>query len=272
MADTNKLGVIGSPIGHSLSPMIHKHFGSQFNIDIEYERIEADASNFNNVAQIFFYSGGLGLNITVPNKATAFLFCEEHSDTSKKTKVVNTIHKQPNGSLFGHNTDPIGLIADLEKNHAITIEGKRILLIGAGGAAAGILPSLYKKSSKKITITNRTPERAYQLLNDLGLNDQAHYVSFGFSEGSFDIVINATSAGLHDSIPKINPSLIRQDTVCYDLNYAVGSTEFLTYCKSLKAQTCIDGWGMLVEQAAQSFELWFNKRPNTETLLLNRPK
>jgi shikimate dehydrogenase len=272
MGNKKRCAVIGDPISHSLSPIIHQAFASQFNIELEYTRIEASVDNFNKKAQDFFSSGGLGLNVTVPNKAKAFTLCDVLSETSKQTKVVNTIHQMPNGSLHGDNTDPYGLIVDLEKNHQVMLRGKKILLIGAGGAAAGVTSALINKSHQQLTIANRTLVNADALVAELKLGNQARCVTIDFSEENFDIIINATSAGLQQDIPKISPSIIKAHTVCYDLSYSKSTTGFLDYCNSLGVSHCIDGWGMLVEQAAQSFEIWFNQRPDTTTLLLNKPR
>jgi shikimate dehydrogenase len=272
MGNKKYFAVIGSPISHSQSPLIHQAFASQFNIELEYTRIEANADSFNKKVRDFFSSGGLGINVTVPNKARAFTLCDVLSETSKKTKVVNTIHRMPNGLLHGDNTDPHGLIVDLEKNHHVALSGKKILLIGAGGAAAGVTSALIEKSQQQLTIANRTLANAYALVTELSLGSQARCVTIDFSESNFDIIINATSAGLQQDMPKISPNITNAHTVCYDLSYSKSTTGFLEYCSSLGVSQCIDGWGMLVEQAAQSFEIWFNQRPDTTALLMNKPR
>ncbi len=271
MANAKKFGVIGSPIEHSLSPLIHKAFAKEFNLEISYEKIYAPQDAFAEIVSKFFNHNGQGLNVTLPHKFNAFEFCDRHTSMAARLNCVNTIKIDEDKRLVGHNTDALGLIYDLEINHSITIEEKSILIIGAGGAASGILLPLLEKKPRSLTLTNRTMNNALKLINLFGLKNQINFIATDEMHTPFDLIINTSSAGLTNQTFNIPKQIITKNTVCYDLNYDPKSLRFLDFAREQNAFDCIDGWGMLVEQAAYSFEWWHGTRPDTSSVKHLKP-
>jgi shikimate dehydrogenase len=272
MPNADRYAVIGHPIAHSKSPIIHRLFAEQTGQDIEYEAMDVPPEELGERIRAFLDSGGHGLNVTVPHKQDVLPLLDELTDRAKLAGAVNTITQNEDGKLSGDNTDGVGLIADLSVNLNIALAGIDILILGAGGATRGILPPLLDQKPKKLVIANRTIERAEQLVTDFAAHDMLEAVSFSDLEGhSFDLIINATSAGLAGDLPPFPGSIIGPETVCYDLSYSMRETPFVKWAKAQGCRRVYQGWGMLVEQAAESFTLWRGVRPNTQDVLSRLP-
>lgn len=260
---TDKYAVIGNPIGHSKSPVIHKAFAEQTGEDISYEAILAPLDGFEATVSTLIAKGYKGANVTVPFKFEAYQLCDSLSERvlSAGFGAVNTL-TNVNGKLHGDNTDGIGLRNDIEKNLAFDISKKHILILGAGGAAHGVLNSLLGASS--ITIANRTLERALELV--MGIKScEANASTFDSLERSYDLIINATSAGLTDTALPIPSCVFAPDCLAYDMMYG-RETPFMKQAREAGAQVA-DGLGMLVEQAAEAFYIWRGARPLTQPVI-----
>lgn len=266
--------VIGNPIEHSKSPQIHTAFAHQEGVEIEYQRILTDEQNFITTVNQFYQNDGCGLNVTVPFKVLAYQQCTQLSEYAQAAKAVNTLSFTEQGDWIGANTDGMGLLRDLKNNLQTKIEQQNILIVGAGGATRGILLPLLQERPKCITLANRTIEKAQGLVNEFasyGTLVVNEFVQLGLSK--FDIIINATSASLSNEVPPIPRSVIETDTLCYDLVYSDTDTAFLAWAKTCGTKRCSDGLGMLIEQAAESYFIWRQFRPDTtEIFALLRPK
>jgi len=262
----DRYGVIGNPIEHSKSPEIHRAFAAQTGQSMEYERILG--SDFERDVRAFFAAGGRGMNVTVPYKEAAWRFLETRSRRAESARAVNTIIVSQDGRLWGDNTDGIGLVRDLESNHGADLHQRRILLLGAGGAARGVLRPLLECQPAQLTIANRTASTAIELA---AANDElGNVVGVGFDQlpgERFDLVINATAAGLQGAVPAIPDELLSPQGWCYDLMYADTPTVFVRWGQTHGAAYSLDGLGMLVEQAAEAFFLWRGVRPETSPVL-----
>ncbi|MEZ5553770.1 MAG: shikimate dehydrogenase [Pseudomonadales bacterium] len=264
---TDRYAVIGNPIGHSLSPRIHSLFAEQTGQRLQYDRLLAPLDGFREAAAGFFAAGGRGLNVTVPFKLEAAAWVDELDEDARFAGAVNTIRLLPGGALEGFNTDGPGLVADLGR-HVRSGVKLNILLLGAGGAARGVARPLARALASRLVIANRTPERAGQIAAALSAQIPGLEVSGGGLEapsGAFDLVINASSAGLDDQAPAIDPALAR-GALCYDMVYGA-ETAFCRWARRAGARVAVDGLGMLVEQAALAFELWRGVRPETGPVL-----
>jgi len=262
----DQYGVMGNPITHSKSPRIHTLFAQQTNQKLTYTAIQVDLGGFEQAVGNFDASGGKGLNITVPFKQEAYALVDELSDRAKRAGAVNTIKFEKNKNI-GDNTDGIGLVNDLTRNHQIELEGKRILLMGAGGAARGVLAPLLACKPARLVIANRTPDKAVALaqsFRDLGKVTGCGYHEL--EEQQFDIVINATAASLQGELPPLPEKLLADAAVCYDMMYGK-LTPFMAWAGDHGAGLVLDGLGMLVEQAAESFYLWRSVRPETAPVI-----
>ena len=258
-------GVVGNPIKHSKSPEIHQLFAKQVEHDILYHRIPATDENFTSVLEEFFKKGGKGLNITLPFKEKAFRFADSCTDNAQSCQSVNTLTFSEDGRAHGDNTDGIGLINDL-KNNDILLENKEVLILGAGGATRGIVPVLFKNGVGSITLYNRTAEKAELLQEEFMPFGEIQSLSSDDLTGGFGLVINATSASLDGVIPDI-PDNVVSNAVCYDLAYSYGETSFLNWAKKNGSVKNLQGLGMLVEQAAESFYIWRGVRPRTSEVV-----
>jgi len=259
MAD--RYAVIGNPVAHSKSPQIHAEFARATGEQLEYGRIEAPLEGFEHTLAQFRDAGGKGLNVTVPFKEAAFRYCSELSARARAAQVVNTLVFS-GARVFGDTTDGVGLVRDLERNVGETLAAKALLLMGAGGAARGVLPALLEAGVGRVVIANRTLARAETLAQRYGVIACA----YGALEGhAFDIVINATSAGLANEAPPLPASVLRPGALAYDMLYG-GDTPFLATARNAGMRTS-DGLGMLVEQAAESFFVWRGVRPETRPVL-----
>ena len=267
--------VMGNPVAHSKSPQIHAAFAEQTRQKIFYQAILVDEGKFKDSIKEFQRQGGKGLNITVPFKPDAWEASDQMSRRAERAVAVNTISFNDEGKIAGDNTDGIGLIRDLTINHKLSIKDKNILILGAGGAARGILDPLFDEQADRVVIANRTGNRA-QKLADI-FSDRGDISTCGFDElvsSNFDIVINATSASLQGDVPPLPEGLVNKNTCCYDMMYSAADTPFVAWAKAHGAGIALDGLGMLVEQAAESFFIWRGVRPETESVikLLRRVK
>ncbi|MDD2047247.1 shikimate dehydrogenase [Pseudomonas putida] len=259
--------VFGNPIGHSKSPLIHRLFADQTGQQLEYSTLLAPLDDFSMCAQGFFKQG-LGANVTVPFKEEAFRLVDSLTSRAKRAGAVNTLSKLADGTLQGDNTDGAGLVRDLTVNAGVQLSGKRILLLGAGGAVRGVLEPLLAHNPASLVIANRTVEKAEQLAREFA--DLGPVAASGFSwlQEPVDLIINATSASLAGELPPISASLIEPGkTVCYDMMYGKEPTPFCRWASEHKAAKVLDGLGMLAEQAAEAFFIWRGIRPDTAPVL-----
>jgi shikimate dehydrogenase len=264
---TQQFAVFGQPIKHSLSPRIHAAFAKQHNIDLSYRAIEASPENFAHALQQFHQQGGLGANITLPHKQAAFALMESCSPHAQAAGAVNTLIRTATG-WRGDNTDGAGLIHDLTERHRIDLRARRTLLLGAGGAARGVAPSVLNAGIAELFIVNRSPEKADALADTVGQPSRVHSRYWQDLEnlGSFDLIINATSSGRENSNLQLPFSLLNSRTLAVDLSYSEAAIAFVAWAKAAHIETIIDGLGMLVEQAAISFSLWHSVRPETDAI------
>lgn len=262
---TDKYAVIGYPISHSKSPLIHKMFAEQTGQDMSYEAIDAPLDGFANTIQRLRDEGYKGCNITVPFKHEAFKLANEHSGRARAAHAVNTFLFQ-DGLILGDNTDGIGLITDIEQNLNFKFLFKRVLLMGAGGAAHGVIWHLFNAGAA-IIITNRSMDKADQLAAEFEGYGTVFAKSYDSLAGQqFDIVINATSSGLSDSLPPLPNGLFKPGSLAYDMMYGK-QTPFLRFAQEQGASQIADGLGMLVEQAAVAFEKWRGTHPETAPVI-----
>jgi shikimate dehydrogenase len=264
----DQYGVVGHPVAHSWSPFIHGMFAKATAQNLVYRLFDIAPDTFRREALRLFASGVRGLNVTLPHKQAAAELVNELTPRAERAQAVNTIAFFKDTSLLGDNTDGLGLTADLERNLGISLANKRVLILGAGGAVRGVLGPLLERDLGELVIANRTPDRARKLaaeFADLGLISACGFAEI---EGPpYDLIINATSASLHGEMPAVPPGLVSEETVCYDMAYGRGPTPFTSWGKSLHAGRITKGWGMLVEQAAESFLLWRGIRPDTQPVL-----
>lgn len=272
--DPDRYAVLGHPVSHSRSPVIHRLFAQQTGQNISYELIDAEPASFETAVRGFAAAGGRGLNITVPHKEAAFAIAVQRGAEAERAGAVNTITFERDGRIRGDNTDGIGLIQDLTANLNHSLAGERILILGAGGATRGILGPILDQGPAELLLANRTLERARAL--------EARFSADCLSVSSFedlvalepfDLVINATSAGLRGEQPPFPGSCVSANSLCYDLAYSLKPTPFVNWAREQGAGHAEQGWGMLVEQAAESFLIWRGVRPATAPILQQlRPK
>ena len=264
----DQYGVVGHPVSHSLSPFIHGMFARETGQDLTYRLFDVLPADLEVHVRDFFAQGGGGLNVTLPHKIAARELAHELTARAAHAAAVNTLARTADGSILGDNTDGAGLVHDLCDNLGIELAGRRVLIMGAGGARRGGLAPLRGLEPAMVVIANRTPERAATLaaaFSDLGVTHGVGFQDVG--DEPFDLVINATSASLSGDIPPLPPGAVNSSTVCYDLAYGKSATAFVTWARQHGCARALQGWGMLVEQAAESFELWRGVRPTTATVL-----
>ena len=268
MNTPDQYGVVGHPINHSWSPFIHGLFAKQTEQSLVYRLYDIAPEDFRAQVLEFFTRGGRGLNVTVPHKEAAAELANELTLRADRAGAVNTLKMDAGHSLLGDNTDGQGLITDLKQNLGITITNSRILILGAGGATRGVTEPLLSQGPTELVIANRSPERAVNLaslFSDLGAIRGCGFDEVG--DEPFDLVINATAAGLTGSVPNVDEGIIAGHTVCYDMSYSKSATPFVTWAIEQGCSRAHKGWGMLVEQAAESFTLWRGIRPDTVPVL-----
>ncbi len=264
----DQYAVVGHPVAHSLSPFIHSLFARQTEQSLTYRLMDVAPEQFTERLQEFFTAGGRGVNITLPHKTRALALADALTERARLAGALNTLAVRRDGSLLGDNTDGAGLVQDLSVNLGWPLRDRSILLIGAGGAARGVIAPLLALAPRRIVIANRTAERAVALA--------AVFAGLGALEGCgfaelagqrFELVINATSASVTGELPAVPAAAFGADTLCYDMAYGRGDTPFTRWARELGCRDAVPGWGMLVEQAAESFRLWRGVRPLTAPVL-----
>lgn len=260
--------VFGFPVAHSRSPVIHGLFGRQCGVELAYERIEAAPDAFVQKLEEFRSQDGRGANVTLPLKELAVDLCGELSPAARLAGAVNTLCWRKD-RWFGDNTDGAGLVRDIKVNLGWALRGRRVLVLGAGGAARGVIPALFAEEIAELVLANRTLERAQHLANDLAAAGSIRVL--GLEElpdaGSFDLILNATAAGRGGPGLALPPALPAAGALCYDLSYGAAAQPFLDWAGRTPAAGISDGLGMLVEQAALAFALWHGQVPRTPPVL-----
>jgi shikimate dehydrogenase len=265
---TDRYAVMGNPVAHSKSPRIHTLFAEQTGQDLAYEAILVEPGGLAAAVSGFLDRGGRGLNITVPFKEDAWALAATRSERAERAGAVNTLVLDAGGRHYGDNTDGAGLVRDLTANHGAAIGGRRVLLVGAGGAARGIIEPLLQERPALLLVANRTPGRAVELARRFGSLGRIEGCGLDDLAGqSFDLVINATAAGLADTVPALPDSVVGGESWCYDMMYGDAPTAFVRWSMQRGAARALDGLGMLVEQAAESFSLWRGVRPETAPVI-----
>lgn len=265
---SDRYAVFGNPIAHSKSPQIHARFAEQTGQALVYSAELIAADDFEAAVERFLQGDGKGLNITVPFKERAWALAQWRSERAERAGAVNTLYRLDDGRLAGDNTDGIGLVRDLTVNHGIALQGARVLVLGAGGAVRGVLQPLLAAGVASVLIANRTPARAETLA--------AQFAELGPVQGcgfeqlpatAFDLIINGTSASLQGALPPLPAALVAPTTACYDMMYGAEPTPFCRWAQAQGAAAALDGLGMLVEQAAESFRIWRGVQPNTAPVI-----
>lgn len=257
----DRYAVVGNPIAHSKSPSIHQMFALQTAQRLSYEKILVELTAFDEEVSGFFALGGKGLNVTVPFKEQAFRYADVTTERARLAGAVNTLALLPDGKVLGDNTDGAGLVADLLAQE-VTITSKRVLVLGAGGAVRGVVGPLLEQAPRELVIANRTPEKALAIAS-LGASTAVHGCGYAEVQGRFDLVINGTSASLAGEVPPLPSGVIDALTFVYDMMYGAEPTPFLRWALEQGAGRVSDGLGMLVQQAAEAFNLWRGVRPDT---------
>ncbi|MRI33367.1 shikimate dehydrogenase [Endozoicomonas sp. OPT23] len=258
--------VMGNPIAHSKSPFIHAMFADATDQKLHYAAQLVEANGFEKALATFFDQGGhLGLSITVPFKEQAWQLAEIRTERAEKAGALNTLWLDSEGKLKGDNTDGLGLVRDLKMNNGVSLKDARVLVLGAGGAVRGVLEPILAEQPKDVVIANRTVSKA-ETLAELFSGKPVSACGFAEVTGSFDVIINGTSASLHGDLPPVPASVITRTTTCYDMMYSAGTTVFNQWALDQGAGKVIDGLGMLVEQAAEQFAIWRGVRPDTEAV------
>jgi shikimate dehydrogenase len=264
----DRYAVMGYPIAHSQSPFIHAAFAAQTGERLSYEAISVEPGTFAEAVAAFKTAGGRGLNVTLPFKEQAIAIADAASDRATQAGAANTLRFDAAGKCEADNTDGVGMIRDLRDNHGVEIRGRRVLLLGAGGAARGVVAPLLAAKPQSLVIANRTHGRAVELAARFSAIGPVSALALGATGGrKFDILINATSASLHNQVPDIAVSVVAKGGCCYDMMYAAQPTPFMRWAQGSDAGLCVDGAGMLVEQAAESFYLWRGVRPHTREVI-----
>ncbi|HWG76066.1 MAG TPA: shikimate dehydrogenase [Steroidobacteraceae bacterium] len=279
MPAPERYAVIGHPISHSLSPRIHTLFAAQTGRALRYEAIDVLPEQLAMAVRAFFAGGGRGLNVTLPHKQAVLGLLSRCSEAASHARAVNTLWSDAEGALVGDNTDGIGLVRDLQQNLGVPVAARRLLLLGAGGAARGVLGPLLALAPRELVIANRDVARAEVLaavahdagsipVRAIALSALGQDTPPGQSgTAGFDLILNATSTSLSNELPPLSPRLFGPGAVCYDLAYALHETSFVRWARHHGASAAHDGLGMLVEQAAEAFHLWHGVRPDTAPVL-----
>jgi shikimate dehydrogenase len=267
-SDTDQYVVVGHPIGHSRSPFIHRLFAEQTGECLEYGTLDIEPAQFVAKVQQFVASGGRGMNVTVPLKELAFTYATHRSERAQRAGAVNTLQFGPGSEVLGDNTDGVGLITDLSVNLRRVLTDARILLLGAGGASRGVLGPLLDLKPRDVLVANRTGERALQLAQLFEADGAVRACTLNeLPDTAFDVIINATAAGLSGEQLPLRSAHLTREALCYDMMYGAEPTVFVTQMRALGAARAVDGRGMLVEQAAESFVVWRGIRPSTAAVI-----
>jgi shikimate dehydrogenase len=268
-ANISRFAVFGHPIAHSLSPRLHALFAAETGIALEYDAVDVAAEAFPDVLRTFFAQGARGANVTLPHKAAAFALADVHSATAQRLGVANVLTALPDGRIEADSNDGAGMLADMRGRRGIDPRGCEALLLGAGGAARAVAFALLDAGVHGITIANRTVERAQVLAQVLDDAIRVRAVGLGGLQrrGPFDLIVNATSAGVRHAALALPPSLAHARTAAYDLSYGPSARPFIDWARRAGCASAFDGLGMLVETAAAAFERWHGMRPDTEAAL-----
>lgn len=263
-----KFAVFGNPIAHSVSPTIHQMFAKNCGETISYEKVLVPLDDFEQALSSFFSDPmAMGCNVTVPFKQQAFELASDNSSAARAAQAVNTLFKDGSGDIHGYNTDGMGLVRDLIA-HGTELKDKRILLIGAGGAARGAIMPLIDESPASIAVFNRTRSKAQEMVDTLSHDRLAVIDKHNLNDFAADIVINSTSASLSNTLPDgVSPQLFTHCELAYDMAYGKSRTVFMEYAQQHGARKQLDGLGMLVEQAAAAFTIWTDKSPDTAPVI-----
>jgi len=269
---TDRYVVIGNPVAHSQSPRIHAMFAAQTGQDIAYDKLLAPVGGFADAVARFISAGGRGANVTLPFKVDAYELADAVSERARYARAANTLSFS-GGQIAADNTDGVGLVRDIESNLEFELKARRVLLMGAGGAARGVLLPLLQARPHRLVIANRTVEKATQLVHGIEHGAMCASVDLeacGFEEltgEQFDLVVNATSSSLSDELPPLPEDLFAPGALAYDMMYGKGLTSFLAFAEAHDVERLADGLGMLVEQAAESFLIWRGVRPDTRAVM-----
>ncbi len=267
MADVDRYAVVGHPIAHSKSPFIHQAFAAQLQQRIDYRKIDLAPPDFRAWVAGFFAGGGGGLNVTVPFKEEAFRMAQCLTDRARLAGAVNTLWQDAEGRIHGDTTDGVGLVADLQRE-AVPLPGAKVLILGAGGAVRGVLQPLLMAGVASVTLTNRTFDKAQSLVALFPAATPIQAVPMAaLADSQWDLIINGTSAGLNASLPPVSAAIFASGPVVYDMLYGTELTPFLQWAQAGGARHVIDGLGMLVGQAAESFAIWRGLRPDVGPVL-----
>ncbi|MGB0465915.1 MAG: shikimate dehydrogenase [Pontibacterium sp.] len=270
---TDRYAVFGNPIKHSRSPQIHKAFAEQTQQDLTYEAVAVPETGFADAVQHFLCDTGKGLNITIPFKQEAWDLAQVRSERAELAGAVNTLYRDEQGQLCGDNTDGIGMVRDIVANNGGCIAGADVLILGAGGAVRGVLQPVLEQKPRRLIIANRTASKAEALAAAVAHLGNVEGCGFDALPGQqFDLVINGTAASLQGEVPPLPDDLLKAEAWCYDMMYSTETTAFNHWAKSHGATRTIDGLGMLVEQAAESFSIWRHCRPDTQMLIADLRK
>ena len=263
-SDTPYFCVTGSPVTHSKSPQIHSAFAAQTGRAVTYDRIEVLPGQLALAVAEFQRAGGHGMNVTVPLKEEAYALAARKMERAEAAGAANTLWFEADGTVAADNTDGTGLVYDLAVNQGVELAGQRILLVGAGGAARGVLPALVAARPARIVITNRTESKATAIAARFAAQAALDVLSWGAATTQpFDIIVNATSLSLRGQLPPLPQKAVHADSVCYDMMYGSEAGVFTTWAMQAGVARASDGLGMLVEQAAEAFEIWHGVRPET---------
>jgi len=265
---TDRYAVFGNPIKHSKSPQIHSAFAQSTAQDLSYEAMAIEEGCFETSVESFLAGGGKGLNVTIPFKQEAWALAQVRSPRAELAGAVNTLYRDKEGRICGDNTDGVGMVRDIVRNHGGTIAGKRVLILGAGGAVRGVLQPVLEQEPKQLVIANRTASKAVELAELVADLGSVSGCGFETLDGQcFDLVINGTAASLQGEVPPLPEGILSENAWCYDMMYAASPTAFCLWATKNGAQKSIDGLGMLVEQAAQSFQIWRGVEPDSQAVI-----
>lgn len=268
MSERQRFAVFGNPIKHSRSPFIHSAFAAQCDLRLEYRALRVERDDFVRAATAFFDAGGSGLNVTVPFKEEAAALAAECSPRASRAGAVNTLWLDEAGIIHGDTTDGVGLVRDMVANLGWTVQSARVLILGAGGAVRGVLEPLLRELPAAVHIVNRTVARAETLAHEFGVLGDVTAGGYDSLAGrEFDLVINASSAGLSGEAPSLPAGILTERCCCYDLLYGPEPTQFMRWAAHNAAWAVSDGLGMLVEQAAEAFYVWHRQRPETQAVI-----
>lgn len=265
---SDRYAVFGNPIAHSKSPQIHARFAEQTGQALTYTAEHIEENDFEAAVERFLQGDGKGLNITVPFKERAWALAQWRSERAELAGAVNTLYRLEDGRIAGDNTDGVGLVRDLADNNRVTLSGARVLVLGAGGAVRGVLQPLLAAGVASILVANRTLARAETLAELFAADGRVQACGFDqVPAEAFDLIINGTSASLQGELPPVPAAAVGVQTACYDMMYGAEPTPFCRWASELGAERVIDGLGMLVEQAAESFHIWRGVQPQTAPVI-----